>query len=81
MRTWMIVLGGAATGAGLAYLCSPAGEPARRKIREKATWAAYRTEQCLTTTAQTLAVKAEEGKQLATHLIEEGQEIAQQAGW
>jgi len=79
MRTFWMVLGGAAAGAGLAYLFSPAGAGARRAIRETTGEWGDAARQCMETTSHVLADKAHEGQRMAGELLSQGQELAGQA--
>ena len=79
MRTLWMVLGGAAVGAGVGYLLSPACSETRRVLRERAVELAHEAEERVSATSQVLAEKAQEGKQRADELLAQGQEIAQQA--
>lgn len=74
MRTMWIVVGGAALGAGVAALFSPAGERARRRVREKTVEFSHDAQAVMTDQARNLKQIAGQLQQKSEDLMEKGQE-------
>ncbi len=75
MRTMWMVVGGAALGAGLAALFSPAGATTRRKIREKSVEFSQDAQVFVTDQARNLQRMAGQMKHKAEELVEQGQQL------
>jgi len=75
MRTFLMACGGAAVGAGVALLFSPAGRSARELIRDKTVKCTHDAQEFVQTKSQRLASKAKSYEQQVEELVAQGQEL------
>lgn len=77
MRTVWVAVAGAAVGAGVAVLLSPAGRETRKRAKEAIERCTLETQERLVATGRGLRRKAQKLEQSAEQWVEQGKELAE----